>query len=178
MAIASLFLPFLPLLPSQILLLNFLSDFPDLAISGDNVDDHELRSPRLWDVAEVRRFMIRFGAVSSVFDLLTFGVLIYGVDASQELFRTSWFVESTLTELAAMLVLRTTLPFWRSRPSRGLALATGALALIVFVLPFIALGASVQLVAIPMSLLGTLFMLILAYVALNEVAKAWGGTRN
>lgn len=172
MALTSLFLPFLPLLPGQILLLNFLSDFPDLAISGDNVDEHELARPRLWDVREVRRFMVRFGAVSSVFDLLTFAVLIFGVHASQETFRTSWFVESTLTELAAMLMLRTTLPFWRSRPSRGLALATAGLAVIVVVLPYVAIGAAVQLVPLSAGLVGTLFLLIAGYMVLNEVAKA------
>lgn len=172
MALTSLFLPFLPLLPGQILLLNFLSDFPDLAISGDNVDEHELAQPRLWDVKEVRRFMVRFGAVSSVFDLLTFAVLIFGVNATQETFRTSWFVESTLTELAAMLMLRTALPFWRSRPSRGLALATAGLAVVVVTLPYIGLGAAVQLVPLPAGLLGTLFGLIAGYVVLNELTKA------
>ena len=96
MAFASLFLPFLPLLASQILLNNFLSDVPSLAIATDNVDPDQTVSPRHWDIGFVRRFMFAFGLVSSVFDFVTFGFLILIVQASAGVFQTAWFVELSL----------------------------------------------------------------------------------
>jgi Mg2+-importing ATPase len=171
MAITSMFLPFLPLLPSQILLLNFMSDFPDLTIAGDNVDDEDIDHPRSWDIKYVRNFMITFGLISSTFDLMTFGVLIWGMKVDTDVFRSAWFVESTLTELAAMLILRSSRPFWRSRPSRLLLVSSLSLAAIVIILPFTAIGAAVKLVAIPFELLGILLAIVLGYIVVNEIAK-------
>jgi Mg2+-importing ATPase len=104
MAFASLFLPFLPLLAKQILLNNLLSSLPSLAIAGDNVDAEQTRAPRRWDIGAVRRFMISFGLISSLFDFLTFGFLLLVLHASVETFRTAWFVESLLTQLGSGLV--------------------------------------------------------------------------
>ena len=127
MAAASLYLPFLPLLAKQILLNNFLSDIPALAIAGDNVDADQVRRPRHWDIRFVRRFMVSFGLVSSLFDFATFAFLILVVHATSAAFQTAWFVESVLTQLAIVLVVRTHKRLWRSRPSRLLAgLALGA----------------------------------------------------
>jgi P-type Mg2+ transporter len=107
MALATPLLPFLPLTATQILLNNFLSDLPSMAISTDRVDAEHLQQAQLWNLAEVRRFMIVFGLVSSVFDLLTFALLLTVFDAGPALFRSGWFVVSLLTELAVVLVLRT-----------------------------------------------------------------------
>jgi Mg2+-importing ATPase len=173
MAIADVFLPFLPLLPMQILLLNFMTDFPALAISGDSVDVESISHPSVWDIKSIRRFMILFGLLSSVFDIFTFLVLRIGFGASDVLFRSGWFVESTLTELTVMLVLRTSRRFWRSKPGNGLLWSSAVLAALAIVLPFTPLGTLIGLTALPPLLLFILFALILVYAVLNEVAKRY-----
>jgi len=171
MAAASMFLSFLPLLPAQILLLNFMSDFPDLTIAGDNVDAEQIAKPQTWDIRELRNYMIRFGVLSSVFDMLTFATLIIGFGGGEKLVHSGWFVESTLTELTVMLVLRTRRPFWKSRPSKGLLLSTLALAVLVVLIPFTVVGAALQLEPLTGPVLLSLFGLIAIYTFLNEVLK-------
>ena len=117
MAGASLFLPFLPLLPKQILLTNLLTDFPEMTIATDSVDREMVDQPRRWDIAVIRNFMMTFGLVSSVFDYLTFGVLLLVLHATQAQFRTGWFVESVISASLIVLVIRTRRPFFRSRPA-------------------------------------------------------------
>ena len=136
MAGAALFLPFLPLLPKQILLNNFLTDFPAMAISTDSVDDELVQRPRRWDIAFIRNFMIVFGIVSSVFDFLTFAVLVFVLKATDEVFRTGWFVESVMTEVLIIWVMRTWNPFYRSLPSRPLLLAMVLVLVITLALPY------------------------------------------
>jgi Mg2+-importing ATPase len=171
MAIASLFLPFLPLLPMQILLLNFLSDFPALMIAGDNADPEVLQRPRRWDLTYIRKFMLIFGVISSLFDLATFWILINVFQADEVLFRSAWFIESTLTELVVMLVLRTHRPFWRSKPGRGLWISSAILAIVVIALPYLWIGPALQLDGVPAKVLLTFGALILFYGAINEFAK-------
>lgn len=171
MAIASVFLPFLPLLPSQILLLNFMTDFPALSIAGDSVDDEAISKPRRWDVVGIRNFMLIFGLISSVFDIATFAVLRIGFNADAELFRSGWFIESTLTELAVMLILRTRRHFWQSRPGKALWISSLILALTVLVIPFTEVGVLLQLEPLSWQLLLTLFGLIAVYAAVNELVK-------
>ena len=125
MAVASLVLPFLPLLAGQILLNNFLSDIPAIGLAGDSVDAELVDRPRRWNMRFIGRFMIDFGAISSAFDFLTFGVLLVVFHAAAPLFRTGWFVESLLTELLVALVVRTQRPFFRSRPGRLLLVVDG-----------------------------------------------------
>ena len=120
---AALFLPFLPLLPKQILLNNFLSDFPAMAIATDAVDPELVERPRRWNIAFIRDFMIVFGVVSSIFDFLTFAVLVFILKATPEVFRTGWFIESVMTEVLIILVMRTWRPFYTSVPSRPLLVA-------------------------------------------------------
>jgi Mg2+-importing ATPase len=115
MAGAALFLPFLPLLPKQILLNNFLTDFPAMAIGADSVDRELVEKPRRWDIKFIRDFMIVFGIVSSVFDFLTFGALLFLLNADEEQFRTGWFLESVMTELLILPVIRTWRPFYQSQ---------------------------------------------------------------
>ena len=117
MAIAAPLLPFLPLIAKQILLNNFLSDVPSMAISTDRVDAARVTHPQRWDIAQIRRYMIVFGLLSSAFDLLTFAALLLLFHAGESRFQTTWFVVSLLTELGVVLVLRTRGPAWRSRPS-------------------------------------------------------------
>ena len=125
MAAASLFLPFLPLLAGQILLNNLLSDVPAIGIADDAVDPELIARPQRWNMRFIGRFMLEFGAVSSVFDFLTFGALLLVFHAAPDLFRTGWFVESLLTELVIALVVRTRRPFFRSRPGRAAAVVHG-----------------------------------------------------
>ncbi len=171
MAAASLFLPFLPLLASQILLNNFLSDVPSLFIAGDRVDRAWLRKPYHWSIASIRRFMVVFGLLSTVFDFVTFAVLLSLVAGDPGLFRTGWFVESVLSELAVLLVIRTTLPFWRSRPGALLAWSTLVVALVVLALPYLPHAALFDFRPLPARLLGAVLVITAAYVLATELAK-------
>jgi Mg2+-importing ATPase len=171
MAAAAVFLPFLPLLPRQILLLNFLSDIPGTTIAADDVDAEQLAAPRAWDIRSIRRFMIVFGLISSVFDVLTFLTLRIVFDAGATLFRSGWFIESTATELAVMLVLRTARPFWRSRPGRALLATSLLIAVVTVALPYSPLAEPLGLVAVPAPVLGTLAALTVLYVGVNEAMK-------
>jgi Mg2+-importing ATPase len=171
MAATAAFLPFLPLLPMQILLLNFLSDIPATSVSTDRVDPEQLGQPSRWDVRLVRTFMIVFGLVSTVFDLITFAVLRWGFGAGPELFRTGWFIESTATELAALLVLRTRRPFVRSRPGTALAATSLAVLVIVVALPFTPLVTALGLTSPSAGLLGALAAITVGYVVATEWCK-------
>ena len=173
MAIADVFLPYLPLLPMQILLLNFMTDFPALAISGDLVDPENVASPRAWDIKAIRKFMISFGLLSSAFDILTFLVLKLGFNADATLFRSGWFVESTLTELSVMMVLRTNRRFWRSKPGKGLFWASAILAVLAIGIPYSPIHSLIGLSPLPLKLLVVLFGLIGVYIFLNEAAKKY-----
>ena len=124
MAGVSLFLPFLPLLPKQILLTNLLTDFPEMTIATDNVDNEMVDYPRRWDIKVIRKFMMTFGLVSSVFDYLTFGALLLVFHANQDQFRTGWFVESVCSASLVVLVIRSRKSFFRSKPSKYLSIAT------------------------------------------------------
>jgi Mg2+-importing ATPase len=171
MAGASLFLPFLPMLPLQILLTNFITDFPAMAIAGDAVDAEMVERPRRWNTRFIRDFMITFGAVSSVFDYLTFGVLLWVVKASQDQFRTGWFLESVLTELLIMLVIRTRKPFFHSRPGRYLLIGTVTVALVTIVLPFCPLNSLLGFTSLPPGLLAILAGITGLYIVATELVK-------
>jgi len=172
MAVGSLFLPFLPLAAKQILLNNFLSDVPSIAISTDRVDAERIAAPQRWNVRDVRRFMVTFGLVSTAFDLLTFVLLAQVFDAGEPVFQTAWFVVSLLTELAVVLVLRTRGPLWASRPSALLLWSTLAVGLAALAIPFVpALHSLFGFVALPLSMVAALIAIVLAYVACTEAVK-------
>jgi len=173
MAFASLALPFLPLLAPQILLNNFLSDVPSLAIATDNVDADQVRTPRRWDIAFVRRFMVTFGLVSSFFDVMTFAFLLLVAGATASAFQTGWFVESLITELAIVLVVRTRAPFWRSRPSALLSWLTLAVAVFAIAIPYLPGADWFGFVALPLPVVGGLIAITLAYLGASETAKYW-----
>ena len=171
---ASLFLSFLPMLPTQILLNNLLYDISEVAIPADNVDHEQMERPRRWDIGFVREFMLFFGPISSIFDFLTFFVMLTIFHAGEQLFQTAWFLESLSTQTLVIFVIRTrTIPFYKSRPSRYLVL--GALGVIAFalLLPFSALGRVFRFVPPPSSFLAVLLLFIGAYLALAELLKGW-----
>ncbi len=172
MAGASLFIPFLPLLPFQVLLTNFLTDFPALTIASDNVDREMVDRPHRWDIKFIRRFMITFGLVSSAFDYLTFGLLLLVFQVSQDVFRSGWFIESVMTELLIMLVIRTQRPFFQSKPGKGLFYSTLAVLIITLALPFIpGLNTLLGFAPIPAGLMLALIGITAIYILMNEIAK-------
>jgi len=172
MALATPLLPFLPLLPKQILLNNFLSDLPSMAIATDNVDPATVARPQRWDIGAVRRFMLAFGLLSSAFDLLTFALMLFVLRVDAATFQTVWFVVSLLTELAVLLVLRTRLPVWRSRPGRVLAGSAMAVAALAVALPFLGPPAALfGLVPLSAPELGAVALIVAAYVGATEAAK-------
>ena len=171
MAGASLFLPFLPLLPSQILLMNLMTDFPEMTIASDHVDSELVEKPRRWDVKFIRNFMLVFGPVSSIFDFATFGVLMLLLHAGPAEFRTGWFTESILSAAGIVLVIRTRRPFLRSRPSWQLAATTAAIAIVTLALPYSPLGSLVHLVALPWRFYPPLAAILAVYVLTAEAAK-------
>jgi Mg2+-importing ATPase len=173
MAAASLFLPFLPLTAGQILLNNFLSDIPAVGIAGDSVDRELVDRPRRWDIRFIGRYMIEFGASSSLFDFLTFGMLLFVFRATPELFRTSWFVESLLTELVVALVMRTERPFLRSRPGTLLLVLTISLIVLALVIPYLPFARVFGFVPLPGSLLAMIVVITVLYVAATELQKKW-----
>jgi Mg2+-importing ATPase len=171
MAGASLLLPFLPLLPKQILLTNLLTDVPELTISSDRVDADWIERPRRWDIGFIRRFMLTFGLVSSVFDYLTFGVLLWLLHAGPAEFRTGWFVESVVSATLIVLVVRTRGSFLRSQPGRALLGATLAVAAATVVVPYTPLGAAFGFVPLPPLFLGLMGLIVMGYVVSAELAK-------
>ncbi len=173
MAGASLFLPFLPLLPKQILLTNLLTDFPEMAIASDRVDDISVGTPHKWDIRFIKRFMIVFGLISSVFDYLTFGVLIYYLKADEKLFQTGWFLESVISATLIVLVVRTRLPFFKSLPGKYLTVATLLVVLFVLIMPFTPIAAVFSFVKLPIAFYGWMAVIISGYIVSAELAKKW-----
>ncbi len=173
MAGASLFLPFLPLLPKQILLTNLLTDIPEMTIATDRVDPEWLDRPRRWDIAFIRKFMLTFGLVSSLFDYLTFGALLWILNASPEQFRTGWFIESVISASAIVLVIRTRRPCVSSTPGQALALATLAVAAFTLLLPLLPIAAPLGLTPMPLSFLALLAVILAGYILTAEAAKKY-----
>jgi len=170
---ASLFLSFLPMLPSQILLNNLLYDASQLAIPTDQVDREQLAAPSHWDLGFIRRFMLTFGPISSLFDFLTFGVMLGIWHAGAELFRSGWFVESLATQTLIIFAIRTRrVPFLRSRPSLALTLAALTTVAVGMVLPLSPLAGPLGFTSPPASFYLALVGMVLAYLVLIEIVKA------
>jgi len=173
MAAASLFLPFLPLTAGQILLNNFLSDVPAVGIANDSVDHELVERPRRWDMRFIARFMVEFGALSSLFDILTFVLLLTVFHAAPAEFRTGWFVESLLTELVIALVVRTRRPFFLSRPGTLLVTSTGVLIVLTFVIPYLPGAGVFGFTPLPVPLVATIAGITALYVVSTETMKHW-----
>jgi len=171
MAVASLLLPFLPLLPVQILLNNFLSDLPAIAIASDNVDKELVIKPRKWDIKYIRRFMIVFGLQSSLFDFATFGLLYFYFHAKEEIFRTGWFMESLLSEILILIVLRTRYLFFKSKPSRYLLVASVFTLIACMVIPYLPFAKDFELYPLPLNIFLSIILIIIIYMIFAEVTK-------
>src|ERR1700693_510997 len=171
MAGASLFLPFLPMLSTQILLNNFLYDAAQITIPSDNVDAAYIRSPQRWDMRLIRNFMIFIGPISSIYDFLTFYVLLHSFHASEPLFHTGWFVESLATQTLVLFVIRTMGNPLRSRPSLPLAITTVAIVAIGTLLPYSPLAGILGFVPLPAPYFAFLILSVITYLFLVELAK-------
>ncbi len=171
MAGVSLLLPFLPLLPKQILLMNLLTDFPEMTIATDRVDNEMIDHPRRWNIQAIRQFMLTFGLVSSVFDYLTFGVLLFVLDATQNQFRTGWFLESVISASLIVLVIRSRKPFFKSRPGKYLLIATLSIVVVTLMLPFTPLAEIFGFSTLPISFLLSIGLIVMFYIITAEVAK-------
>jgi Mg2+-importing ATPase len=171
MAGVSLFLPFLPLLPKQILLTNLMTDFPEMTIATDSVDTEMVEQPRRWNIAFIRRFMVIFGLISSAFDYLTFGVLLLLLHAPKGLFRTGWFVESVISASVIVLIIRSRGPFFKSMPGKYLSLATVMVVCVTLILPFTPLAGLFGLQPLPLVFLFALMGIIALYIFAAEIAK-------
>ena len=171
MAGVSLFLPFLPLLPKQILLTNLMTDFPEMTIATDRVDREMVDHPRRWDIKAIRKFMITFGLVSSVFDYLTFGALLFILHATQDQFRTGWFLESVISASLIVLVIRSRKPFFKSRPAKYLLMATLLTVIVTLILPFTPLGEIFGFGWPPILSLLLIGVIVMLYIVTAEIAK-------
>ena len=171
MAAASVFLPFLPMLPTQILLNNVLYDLSEVAIPLDHVDEEEIRGPQAWDMTFIRNFMWIIGPVSSLFDFLTFYVLLAVLKANEALFQTGWFVESLATQVLVIFVIRTRRNPLTSRPHAALAATSVAVVLAALTLPYTGLGQYFGFHPPPLEFLAILAALVVAYLVIVEAAK-------
>ncbi len=173
MAVASVFLPFLPLLPAQVLLTNFLSDIPALTIASDQVDEELLTRPRRWDNRLIKRFMIVFGLESSFFDLMSFGVLIWIFAAPPAMFRTAWFVESVITEILILLIIRTHRIVFRSRIGTALWASSILAVTAILVIPYLPGMTSLGFAPLPAPVLGVMILIAAVYGVFAEITKRW-----
>ena len=171
MAGISLFIPFLPLLPKQILLTNLMTDFPEMTIATDSVDEEMIDYPRRWDIKAIRKFMITFGLVSSVFDYITFGLLLLVLHANEGQFRTGWFLESVISASMIVLVIRSRKPFFRSKPGKYLQIATFSIAFITLILPFTPLGNVFGFSPLTLTTYLLLLAIVIVYIVSAEITK-------
>ena len=171
MAGISLFIPFLPLLPKQILLTNLLTDFPEMTIATDNVDDEMVDHPRRWDIKAIRKFMITFGLISSVFDYLTFGLLLLILHANESQFRTGWFMESVISASMIVLVIRSRKPFFKSKPGKYLLITTLSIAVVTIIFPFTPLGSIFGFSPLSFTTYLLLLLIVVLYIFAAEITK-------
>jgi Mg2+-importing ATPase len=177
-AAASLFLPFLPMLPIQILLNNLLYDLSELTIPTDNVDPEYVEKSKRWDISFIRKFMVFVGPISSIFDFLTFFIMLLIFNATEPLFQTAWFLESLCTQTLVIFVIRTRrTPFYKSKPSRLLTLSTLTIVGTALVTPFSPLGVLFEFVRPPLAFFAVLAGLIGVYLVLVEIVKKWFYTK-
>ena len=171
MALLSLFLPFLPLLPTQVLLTNLLTDLPEMTIAGDSVDPELVSKPTRWSIGFIRKFMVVFGLVSSLFDYVTFGVLLFLLHATVGQFRTGWFIESVVSASMVVLIIRTRRPFFKSRPGKYLLAVTLLVGVATFILPFTPLSEPFGFTKMPVYFLAIVVVIVATYIVTAELAK-------
>ncbi|SDX50583.1 Mg2+-importing ATPase [Flavobacterium degerlachei] len=172
-AIASLLLPFLPMLPKQILLTNFITDFPYLTIASDNVDAEQLKKTGKWNLKFIRNYMIIFGLHSSIFDVITFLVLYYLLKVKESAFQTAWFIESILTELFILFIIRTHKNFFKSKPGKYLFILSILGLLITVTLPYTPLAAEIGLTPLPLLNFSIMLIIVAIYIITADLLKVW-----
>ncbi len=172
-AAASLILPFLPMLPKQILLTNFITDFPYLTVASDNVDDEQLQKPGKWDIKLIRNYMVIFGIHSSVFDIITFVTLLYFLKVQESFFQTGWFIESSLSELCILFIIRTQKNFFKSKPSKYLFVLSIVGLIVTLGLPYTPFGKDAGLLPLPMINLGAMLLIVMVYILTADILKVW-----
>ncbi len=172
-AIASLLLPFLPMLPKQILLTNFITDFPYLTVASDNVDKEQLDRPGKWNLKLIRIYMIIFGLHSSLFDVITFLTLLYVLKVKEAAFQTGWFVESVLTELFILFIIRTHKKFFTSQPGKYLFILSVLCLILTIALPYLPFAEQIGLVPLPLLNLGAMLAIVAAYIITADMLKVW-----
>ena len=173
MAGASLFLPFLPLLPAQILFTNLLTDLPEMTISSDNSEESMINKPRKLNLKFIKQFMLTFGLLCSVFDFITFGVLLLVLKAEQTEFRTGWFVESVISATIVILIVRSKKSIFNSQPGKYLMLSVLLVVLFVLVLPYTPLAHLLGFTSLPLKYLGVILLIVFFYIASAELLKKY-----
>lgn len=168
---ASIFLPFLPMLPAQILLLNILSDLPMLGISSDRVSDKDLARPHKWDIKRISRFMWFFGPISSIADYATFGLLFVIVQANAELFRSGWFIESLITEVVVIFLLRSRITALSNLPSKILTVTCFFAIGVALFINQTTVGQSFELTPLPIVIIAYILLIVTAYAVMVEIGK-------
>lgn len=172
-AVASILLPFIPMLPKQILLMNFITDFPYLTVASDNVDDEQLVKPGKWDLKFIRNYMVLFGIHSSVFDLITFLVLLFYFKTKEPMFQTGWFIESILTELFILFIIRTYKNFFKSKPGKPLFILSLVGLTITLSLPYLPFAGQIGLSPLPFPILLTMLLILACYILTADLLKVW-----
>lgn len=173
-AAASVFLPFLPMLPMQILFMNLLYDTANMTLPTDNVDDEYIKKPRGWDIGFIRKYILFFGPFSSLYDFLTYGIMLFIFGASPELFQSGWFVESFWTEVFVIFVIRTRrVPFWSSRPGKWLTILTIVCIAIGTIIPFSPVGGFLGFVPLPPQYWVLLVLMVATYLLLVDAGKVF-----
>ncbi len=172
-AAASLVLPFLPMLPKQILLTNFLTDFPFLTVAKDNVDQEQLDKPGKWDLKLIRKYMVIFGVHSSFFDLITFLTLYFLLKVKESEFQSGWFIESVLSELFIVFIIRTHKNFFKSMPGKSLFIFSVIALILTIGLPYLPFANDIGLTPLPMINLGAMLLIVITYVVTADLLKVW-----
>jgi len=171
---ASVFLPFLPMLPIQILFVNFLYDTSQLTIPTDNVDEEELIKPKKMEINSIKKYMWTFGPISSIYDFMTYFVMIVIFKAGESLFQTGWFIESMMTQLLVVFLIRTKRsPFYKSKPGKWLFLSIISVGLIVLITPFTPLGTILGFKSPPLTYFLVLIAMVVTYLTIVEFVKKW-----
>jgi Mg2+-importing ATPase len=171
---ASVILPFLPMLPSQVLLNNFLYDTSQLSLPTDEVDSDDIKKPTFWSLPFIRRYVLIIGPISSIFDFLTFGVLLLVFHFGEKQFQTGWFMESIATQVFVIYVIRTKkIPFFQSKPSRALLINTLLAVGIAWIIPYLFIGKYFEFAALPLPVLLIILVMVFIYLLLVQFVKRW-----
>lgn len=172
-AAASLILPFLPMLPKQILLTNFLTDFPFLTVTSDNVDSEQLEKPGRWNLTLIRNYMLIFGIHSALFDFITFLTLLFVLKVKESEFQTGWFIESVLSELFILFIIRTHKNFFKSKPGNYLFILSIIALIITIALPYLPFSKDIGLTPLPFKNLIFMLVIVFFYIVTADLLKVW-----